>query len=70
MLIKPLGKLLVVTDRVGTIRSASEAVAVWELLSVRVMLAVKFPLTVGVPEMTPVLATTLRPLGKPVTAQL
>ena len=69
-MILPLGKLAVVITSVGTIVSGSEARAVWPLLSVRVTFTVKGPLTVGVPESTPVAAASIMPVGRPVAVQL
>ena len=69
-MILPFGKLAVVITSVGTISSASEARAVWPLLSVSVTFTVKGPLTVGVPESTPVPAASVKPVGRPVAVQL
>ena len=69
-MILPLGKLAVVITSVGTIVSESEALAVWPLLSVKVRFTAKGPLTVGVPESTPVPALRVMPVGRPVAVQL
>ena len=69
-MILPLGKLAVVITRVGTINNAREALAVWPLESVRVTATVKGPLTVGVPESTPVPAFRVIQDGSPVAVQV
>ena len=69
-MILPLGKLAVVIASLATINNAREALAVWPLESVRVTATVKGPLTVGVPESTPVPALSVMPVGKPVAVQV
>ena len=69
-LVTPGGSDVVKIVRVETMVNGSAADAVWPLLSVSVTFTLNWPATAGVPEITPVPAASVKPVGRPAAVQL